>query len=442
MKKQLIPLAFLLTAMFPSCEVLEVEPAQSISAETALTTVKGVQQALNGCYDALQFAGYYGRNYILAPELVSDNGLATGTIKEYKELANNSLLADNVVVEGIWNDIYTAINRTNNVIYYAPQVKDIQAAELNNILGQARFLRALHHFNLLRLFGPVPLKDQPSLNAGAALNTPRAPIAALYSFILDDLIFAESNITNTNPALATRLAATALMARIYLYQQDYENARLKATAVLAAPALKLETEYAALFEAGNNTETIFHAAFDEQDKNRLAEYFLPTSFGGRKEVSPSSTLLTAYEAGDARFPVSISSPASDPYGTKYTDISTGTDKVYILRLAEMYLIRAEAEARLNGNMVQIKADIDTLRQRAQLGNVVASSYADLILAIEKERRVEFAFEGHRWFDLVRTNRAMDLKPTVTQACQMLFPIPLSEIQTNDAIKPEDQNPCY
>jgi hypothetical protein len=124
------------------------------------------------------------------------------------------------------------------------------------------------------------------------------------------------------------------------------------------------------------------------------------------------------------------------------DISTGTDKVYIFRLAEMYLLRAEAELLMDGDLDEVQADINRIRLRAGLMDTQAQSKEELILEIEHQRRAEFAFEGHRWFDLIRTGRAMELIPTLTQECQMLFPIPLSEIQTNEAISPGDQNPCY
>jgi hypothetical protein len=428
---------------FTSCEVMDVEPTQSISTNQAITDKTGVIQALTGCYDALQFNGYYGRNYVIAGDLSSDNGTATGTIKEYKEIANNSLLADNAIVEGIWADIYIAINRVNNVIYYLPNIDDLTVAERNDFLGQAKFLRALHHFNLMRLYGMVPLKDKPSLSVGTELSTPRFPLNELYNFIISDLTFAEANISNTTKTKASKLAATSLLSIVYLYKSEWTNAKAKATEVILNTNLQLSASYSALFGgSATNTEAIMYVAYDVQDKNRLAEYFLPTLLGGRKEVSPSASLISAFDTADARKAATIAGSLPDAYVKKYLDISTGTDKVYILRLAEMFLIRAEAECNLNGNITDIQADINKIRNRAGLANTNAVSIADLKTEVEIQRRLEFAFEGHRWFDLVRTNRAMNFKPTVTQACQMLFPIPLSEIQTNDKIGPQNQNPCY
>ena len=128
-------------------------------------------------------------------------------------------------------------------------------------------------------------------------------------------------------------------------------------------------------------------------------------------MAPDPSLLGAYEAGDERKTYSIAYDGSNAYANKYNDLSKGADNVIILRLAEMYMIRAEAEARKSGgNLTSVKSDLNLIRSRAGLQPTSAGTAADLLTAIEAERRVEFAFEGHRWFDLVRTGRAMDLIP--------------------------------
>jgi hypothetical protein len=146
------------------------------------------------------------------------------------------------------------------------------------------------------------------------------------------------------------------------------------------------------------------------------------------EFSPSESLLDAYETEDTiRKNASI---AEGDYGYKYRDITNGTDNVIVMRLAEMYLIRAEAEAQLNGNIQVIQDDINAIRNRAGLANTTAASYGDLKNAIEQERRIEFTFEGHRWFDLIRTGKAIETLDKVTSPNQLLFPIPISEINAN------------
>jgi len=178
-----------------------------------------------------------------------------------------------------------------------------------------------------------------------------------------------------------------------------------------------------------------------QNRNRIAEYNFPKSLNGRREVAPTPEILNAYESGDEREAASIAFEGSLAYAIKYDDLSTGTDNVIVLRLSEMYLIRAEANAKLAQNLSSVQDDINTIRNRADLGDTPAGSYPALLNAIEQERWVEFAFEGHRWFDLVRTDRAMDVLPNVTKLSKTLFPIPLSEIITNT--NPDmKQNPDY
>jgi hypothetical protein len=138
---------------------------------------------------------------------------------------------------------------------------------------------------------------------------------------------------------------------------------------------------------------------------------------------------------------SIAFDGTLPYAIKYPDLAKGEENVIVLRLADMYLIRAEANAKLSQNLVQVQNDINEIRGRANLGNTPASSFSTLLAAIEQERWVEFAFEGHRWFDLVRTQRATTVLPNVTNINKTLFPLPLSEILTNK--NPEmKQNPGY
>src|SRR5690606_3253447 len=189
-------------------------------------------------------------------------------------------------------------------------------------------------------------------------------------------------------------------------------------------------DYAAIFEGDGSAETIFEIDFTALDRNRIAEYNYPKTLNGRREVEPTQDLLDAYEIGDERFNATIAFDGALAYPIKYDDLSTGADNFIVLRLGEMYLIRAEAEARNNGDITMIQADLDAIRQRANLSPTSASSHPALLLQIEKDRRIELAFEGHRWFDLVRTGRAIEVLPNVNSTNQTLFPIPSGELQTN------------
>ncbi|MBU2651722.1 MAG: RagB/SusD family nutrient uptake outer membrane protein [Bacteroidetes bacterium] len=426
-------IALIITALWlTACEkVLEVDPVDYIPEEEAIQDKTDAERALTGCYDGLQQTGMYGRHLVIIPDIVADNLEWEGTTQEYGQFDNNSLLSDNVIVEDIWNAHYDVLNRINYLLYKLPDVSGMSQAERDNFLGQLYFLRALCHFNLVRLFGPIPVKTQPTLDLGSDLNPARDPVETVMQQIESDLLAAEGKITITNPGFATNGAVVAMLAMVYLHEKDYDQAKVMATQAITGYGYELETSYSSLFPAGMQTpgkEAIFTVLFDELDGNRLAEYFFPTSTGGRYEVAPGTGILSAYEGGDVRLAASVA--GETPYVIKYPNLSTMNNNVYVIRLAEMYLIRAEAEARLEGSVSAIQFDINKIRTRAGLLDTEAETYEELLLAIEQERRTELAFEGKRWFDLVRTGRAMEVIETVTNTDQLLFPIPLNEIQTN------------
>jgi hypothetical protein len=166
--------------------------------------------------------------------------------------------------------------------------------------------------------------------------------------------------------------------------------------------------------------------------------------GGRYEWHPSDGLigeLTDPAVGGNRGAI-ISYLGSNPYSTKYFRIGTGDDPAYILRIAEQYLLRAEARLKKSAPDVPgALADLNEVRERAGLSPLSLSNAGDLLLAIEQERRLEFAFEGHQWFDLIRTGRAASVLG-VTDSNKYLYPIPLNEIIADEALSPADQNPGY
>jgi hypothetical protein len=437
-------LAFIL--LFASaCESnLDLRPKMQVSAEEAFSNKENVYAALLGCYDGLQLQHYYGRNLIIVGDIASDNTVADGTKVEYYDMDKNSLLANNILVEGIWADIYLAINRANYMLYKLEGVTFLSDAEKKDYQGQLRFLRALHYFNLVRLYGAVPLKLLPTLNDLPDNFLPRSSVEEVYNQIIADLEFARINILNTSPEKASVLAATALLASVELTQGNAASARQYANLVLQAVPV-LEMSYKDLFTASTQpgSEILFYCPFSASDKNRLAEYNFPNTLGGRHENAPSNLLIHIGDT-DKRKPLIASHYSGKYYSTKYSDLSTGSDRVIIMRTAEMYLIRADANYQIDSsaNKSEILSDVNTIRSRAGLQPLLVGAVTSLRNLIEQEKQIEFAFEGKRWFDLIRTKRAMDLIPTVTQPYQMLFPIPLSEILANPYIGVEDQNEGY
>ena len=439
-----LPILITLFAGLSACNVLDVEPADEISAEEAFKDKSDIEKGIIGSYSELQSLSYYGRSYLIFSDLAADNldHPTDATSSDYAEIDNNVLLSNNSSIDGIWASIYSAINVDNSIMDKIPGMKDMSDEEKAEAMGELCFLRALNHFNLMNYFGAIPVKTKPTIGI-ENLDAGRDDTSKVFAQIISDLTYAESNLkaSASTKIRATKYAATALLARVYLYQKNYELAYKKANEVITSGGYTLLDNFGDVFADDGSAETIFEVEFNELDRNRIAEYNFPKSLNGRGEVKPNQGLIDSYEADDERKAATIFS-GSTGYAIKYDDLSKGADNVIVLRLAEMYLIRAEAEAHLsNGVVANVQSTINTIRNRAGLSNTNASTMNDLLLVIENERRLEFAFEGHRWFDLVRTNRAMGVLPNVTKSSQQLFPIPLSELNTNKS--PDmTQNPGY
>lgn len=440
MKKIVILIIGILT--LAACDVLDVKPYDRIPQDAAFKDKAGIEKGILGAYAPFQYLSYYGRSYITFSDLSADNleNPVDGTASDYREIDNNNILPENGGVLGIWSSAYESINNANNVIEYVPRMNDMTDEEKDAALAELYFIRALNHFNLMVYFGDVPVKITPTLSPDD-VNVPRKPRAEVYAQIVEDLEFAADHLpTGSVKVRASKYAAVALLARVHLYMGDYAEAIARATEVIDDGGYTLIEDYSNVFTDGS-AESIFEIDFTVQNRNRIAEYNFPKSLNGRREVAPTTSIISAFEPDDERDTVTIDYEGALAYAIKYNDLSTGADNVIVLRLSEMYLIRAEANARLEQNLAAVQDDVNTIRNRAELGDTPANDYDELLEAIEQERWVEFAFEGHRWFDLVRTNRAADVLPNVTSVNKTLFPIPLSEILTNT--NPDmKQNPGY
>jgi hypothetical protein len=431
MKKIILTICILFTLI--SCDVLDVEPQSSIEASEAFKTKKDIDKGILGAYASFQSLSYYGRTFQLFSDLSADNlsHPLAATAAVYAEVNNNNILPENGSVSGIWSLAYDGINVANNVILKVPTIEGMTIEEQDKALAELYFVRALNHFNLLNYFGGVPIKLTPTIGVDN-LDAPRNTVGEVYAQIIDDLTFAADKLsTSSNKTRASKFAAKALLARVYLYQKNYPQAIAMATDVINNGDYSLLNNYSDVF-TDESSESIFEIFFSQLERNRIAEYNFPTSLNGRREVEPSADLVSSYQTGDARFNASLAFAGTSAYAIKYDDLSLGADNVIVLRLADMYLIRAEAAANLpTVNDQAVRDDINKIRNRANLGSTSETSIPKLVRIIEDERRFEFAFEGHRWFDLVRTNRAINVLPNVKSINQTLFPIPLDEILTNN-----------
>jgi hypothetical protein len=433
--------------MLLGCEdQLEIKPTNSIPTEDVFNTERGLRSALMGAYQTLQSASIY-QDATLFGDLAADNLIHIGTKKEYRQISDNRIVPQNAYIEGLWNNCYDGINRVNNILASIENVPGISKETIEDISGQCYFLRAFFHFNLTKYFGGVVIKNQPTLAAVSEyLNAPRATEQESYRFVINDLLRAENHFLNAgsksmNSNLASLGPVQAFLARVYLYNQVYDSAAIRANQVINMN-YQLETEnYDLIFtdQAGND-EIIFKIQFVADEAiNGIPDWTLPN---GRFEVaayenySRETSVASQFTTADIRKKVTINDSVDVFYCNKYQDLLTDNDHVVIFRLSEMYLIRAEAL-----NEIAYVADdeafdlLNTIRLRANISPYTSDqirSQEDFRLAIEQERRLEFAFEGHRYFDLKRTGRINEVLPDIGTLgkAKWLFPIPQSELDTN------------
>jgi starch-binding outer membrane protein, SusD/RagB family len=457
---------FILTTT--SCgDFLEPKPVSLVTDNLAITSAEDAEQVLLGVYSVLQNGNYYGNLAIGIPGMLSDELIHSGSFPTIKQMDQNAVTSDNVTLQNYWGNAASVanINATSsyngifnaNVVLERIEKITVSPAVKNTIVGQAKYLRALFHFNLLTLWGDVPIARSTSLTVLSTL--PRSPKAEVYAFIIDDLTSASTLLKGVDYGTivgrdekdrvrAGEWAVKALLARVQLFKGDKAAAGILANEVITLGGYTLAANYGSIFQS-NSTETIFEVFSNVNDPNGLAFQF---RLSGRYEYAPSPQLVSAFQTGDARASVIANIASTKPEAAKYNDVATGTDRPIVSRLAEMHLIRAEAN--LATAPAQALQDINLLRLRAGAlpqtdpGFAAFTGFKELtaitLADILNERFIELCFEGHRWNDLIRTgtvDQVMSvINPVSWKATSALMPIPNREIQQNPALAP--QNPGY
>lgn len=447
---KILSLAFALT--LSGCDnILEPQPRLDISSELSITNKRGAEAALLGAYSELQSNNYYGFEYAALAYLSADEADWSGSFNFYQQFDLNAIPAENSSVKSVWSQIYRVINVTNNLIDKVPAIQDRNLTDLQRqkILGEAYFLRALSYFDLGRAWGGVPLVLKPTIIKESGKGIKRATRQQTYEQVLADLEQAETLLPAlTARSRASKEAAWALKARLYLYQQQWEKAEEYATLVINSGKANLVKPYSAFYTGKLTQESILELVYDNSDRNSHATYWLTSSKGGRYEWKPSASItqeLRDQAIGGTRSALigsQVNNGKETVFGQKYTKVATGEDGAFILRIAEQYLIRAEARLKkASPDLAGALADLNVVRERAELAPFVSADINAALQAVEQERKVELAFEGHRWFDLIRTGRAQAVLGIADQN-KFLFPIPNSEILADPDLGPEDQNPGY
>lgn len=436
----------LLLAAVGACDtgLLDVLPVDEIAEEVAIVDETTAQAALMGAYSTLQSDDYIGGDYVIWSDLLTDDVEHTGTFGSYGQADLLAVPADNFVVTNAWQDIYGGINRVNVILDKVPTLENIGQDTEDRILGEAYALRALNYFHLVRAYGGVPLVLTPPATLEEASAVTRASVPEVYAQIEADLAQAETllgsaGVDNASRAFVTPGFVDALQAQAHLYQEEWTEAEAAAREVVNSGDYALVSDYGALFGEGGTEEDIFRVSFTSTDPNVYGYYY---TFEGRFEVGATTEIYDLYPAGDDRFAAIFDETRPDGIEVVKYPSTSGTEDFHVIRYGEVVLILAEALAEQN-ELAEAVLWLNRVRTRAGVAPftyITGVTTQDQVLnAIYQERRLELAFEGERWFDLVRTGRAAaELGPTFAPH-EALWPIPQSELEVAPNL---EQNPGY
>ncbi len=465
-----IIVSFIVTVMMVACDsdsFLTEGPVDELPTETALATASLIDAAVTGGYDLVARSSYYGRDFIMACETMSDNVVLnpSNSGRFVSEYLYSSVKGDGDA-RGVFSRIYEVIAAGNNIINFADNCEDCTDEELNQAKGQAYALRAMGHFDLLRLFAfpynttatsVAPGADGTGGNLGVQLRTDtaitypaRSTVSEGFDMVISDLETAATLLQNLDgSALGTQFSkqgVEALLSRVYLYRgtnADLLLAKSYANSVISSGiyALLSNSSYAAGWSGLGNSETILQVAYSSVDNNAtnaLSYIYIPEGYG---DFPPSTDLLGLYSSNDVRNSWFQTSDLTYTYKFPGRDGQATLSDIPLIRLSEMYLNLAEAEYKLgNEGLAQDALDLIVQRADPSLGDN-SSTGADLLNDILTERRKELAFEGHRLFDVNRNQLDMVRVPGDISYpnCRTIYPIPVDETNANPNV---DQNECY
>ena len=417
---------------------LDTKPTQSIDQTVALNTSSDVLVALTGAYADLGVANFYGGYPFIASELLANSGELnwSGTFQQFTQINNKAIPVDNSFVANTWLTGYTAINDVNNVL---SALAVVDPAKTDRVEGEAKFIRATVLFDLVRLYAKswndgdptandgVPIVLTPTLGITADNQVKRAKVADVYAQILKDLTDAEAKLPMKNGFYASKVSAAALLSRVYLQKGDYPNAAQAASRAITnglANGFSLKAAVADAFPnnvSANTTEDIFAMQVTTSSGNNSFQTFFSANSRGDIQINNAHTAL--YETGDARLGLFYTSGGSR-FTSKF-DYLYGN--VHIIRLAEMYLTRAEANFRAGTSVGDSPLnDVNVIRARAKLPGLTAVQLT--LAAILKERKLELAFEGAAIHDIKRNQGTVAALPW--NSSKLIYPIPVRELRAN------------
>ncbi|MBI9067073.1 MAG: RagB/SusD family nutrient uptake outer membrane protein [Salinivirgaceae bacterium] len=480
MKKQIYIIAFFTTLLCGCEDALDFTIKDRPTFENYFQTENDALASINGVYDALGSTKLYNSNLWLVQDIASDDNNARPSLNDpnLHQLNQFNIQPDNNYIKDIWAGSYDGINRANVVLLKVPEIQ-MDSTLKNRILGEAKFLRSLFYFNLVRMFGDVPLVLEPNFETNN-LDVERTKLNTVYGQIIADLEWASKKLpeiytSGNDKGRATKGATLGLLAKIHLTRGDWSLAAKKAKEVIDLKIYDLHNDYANNFKEAyvNGIESVFEVQFysgDPKEQSRIVITSLPSIYAfptGVEIILPTNDLFNSFDTNDYRKEVTFFESYDyfgpnkfDPHIWKHWDQDvyepdeTGQSSANfpVMRYSEILLIYAEALAQANsGPTTEAYAAVNQVRKRARNGNdtllpdLQGLSLDDFCDALLEEKRFETVNEGHRWFDLVRTGNLIEYVKRAKgdlanpQEYNNLFPIPQREMDLNAKLK---QNEGY
>lgn len=466
-------LTLIFTLFIFSCKesFLDENNPQSVGFDH-IKDIESFKTAVNGIYSRFKQANYYNATFLLTPEIIGDNMMVS--VRNTGKYVNHDRMAitnGDGYVTGAWSLMYQAVVDANMAISAASEIDfpEGEKGNANQLLGEAHGTRALAYFDLVRFFAQpynstsdashlgVPLVLEPS---NSILSPPRSTVREVYEQIIADLQKGEELMVGSkHDGHFTKVVAQALLAKVYLYMEDWENAERYATTVIESGAYSLidAESFVASWKEKFSVESIFEIANLPNDNSGVNGIGYLVEPGGYGELLATKDVYDIYSATDVRRQLiergTRVDGESDAYYVKKYPKGAGEndDNPKVLRLAEVYLIRAEARAELGRGDASKNAgaltDLNLINQRSDPGSPSINSLEGdaLVDRIILERRKELAFEGNRLFDINRKGKDLvHIRSDDTEVFEhpnnrFIMPIPYSEMNSNDNI---EQNPGW
>ena len=443
-------------------EFVEIDaPRTEVVRETVFSSDQTATAAMNGIYAEMRDLSLFTYHLVAAAGLLSDDFTYLASSQQNLDYETNNIQVNSSEVFSVfWQRPYKLVNNANGIIEGLTDNSQVSPGLRDHLIGEAIFIRAFVHFYLTNLFGKVPYITTTDVETNNSIS--RIDIDLIYDQLVSDLLEAQSlmydsyDFFENERVRATQFAATSLLARVYLYSEDWESAETQSTSVIERSDLfKLEEDLNNVFITTSEEailQLVTQNIFEIEGITFLGDFLVindspgPNSFIGA--IAINDNLFSIFDPSDSRqndwIGTYISGQESYNFSNKYKNFQffqTGPpEHTMLLRLAEQYLIRAEARAQQN-NLSGALMDLNTVRNRADLADTTLNDQESALSAIELERRKElFAEDGHRWFDLKRTNRADAVLGAIKpdwQSTDVLFPIPEVEILNNSNLGPQN-----